>query len=319
MITIESIRQARERINPHIFKTPLLRLHNLEEYLGCQVYAKMESLQQTNSFKVRGATNRLMTLPKEALTKGVVTASSGNHGKATAYAAHQLGVSAHIVVPENAPAIKVEGMLSYGAEVIFSVLAERFSKAERLSKENDWSLISPFDDYEIMAGQGTSGLEILEQLPDVDYVVAPIGGGGLIGGLSVAIKESNSRVKVIGAEPAMVARYTKSLAAGHPLALAEDSVSVADGLQALKPGVYNYPIVQKYVDEIVTVDEEFILKSTKLLLTKGKLLAEISACITLGAVIQGSLKVKPEDKVVFFLSGGNIGMEQFKKFAEVSL
>lgn len=319
MVTLESIREAQKRISPYIHRTPLLRLHNLDEYLGCQVYAKMESLQETNSFKVRGALNALLTLSEEALKKGIITASSGNHGKAIAFAAKQLGAKAHVVVPENAPKIKVEGIQSYGAEIIYSVPSERFSVAKKLSEEYHWSFVSPFDDNAIMAGQGTAGLEILEQLSDVDYVIVPIGGGGLIGGLSTAVKETNPLVKVIGVEPTSVARYSKSFAVGHPVALPPESKSVADGLQTLAPGELNYPIVKKYVDKVVTVDEENILRATKLFLTKGKLLAEISSCITLGAILQGSVKLNPDDKVVFFISGGNIGMDQFSKFQEMSI
>lgn len=319
MVTIEAIHEAQKRINPYINKTPLLRLNNLDEYVGCQVYAKLESFQKTNSFKVRGALNALLTLPEDALKKGIITASSGNHGKAIAYAAKQLGTEAHVVVPETAPKIKVEGIQSYGAEIIFSVPAERFNVAKKLSEENNWSFISPFDDNEIMAGQGTAGLEILEQLPDVDYIITPIGGGGLIGGLSTAVKETNPKVKIIGVEPTLVARYSNSFAAGHPVALPPESKSVADGLQTLKPGELNYPVVEKYVDKIVTVDEENILKATKLFLTKGKLLAEISSCITLGAFLQGAVKFNPADKVVLFISGGNIGMDQFSKFEEMSI
>ncbi|HHW39197.1 MAG TPA: threonine/serine dehydratase [Bacillales bacterium] len=319
MVTIKAIHEAQKRIAPYVYKTPLLHLNNLDEYLGCQVYAKMESFQVTNSFKVRGALNALMSLPEDTLKKGIITASSGNHGKAIAFAAKQLGSQAHIVVPENAPKIKVEGIQSYGAEIIFSVPAERFKVANKLSEENDWSFISPFDDNRIMAGQGTAGLEILEQLPDVDYIIAPIGGGGLLGGLSTAVKETKPQVKIIGVEPTSVARYSTSFATGHPVALSPESKSVADGLQTLKPGELNYPVIEKYVDKIVTVDEGNILKATKLFLTKGKLLAEISSCITLGAFLQGTVKFNPNDKVVLFISGGNIGMDQFSKFEEMSI
>lgn len=319
MLTIEKIKEAQKRIAPFVYKTPLLHLDNLEEYLGCQVYAKMESLQKTNSFKVRGAVNKLMTLSEEELNKGIITVSSGNHGKAVAYAATLLGKTARVVIPDNAPKIKVEGIQSYGAEIIFSTVSERYNVARQLSEENGWTLIPPFDDYEIIAGQGTAGLEILEQLPDADYIVVPIGGGGLIGGLSTAVKEINPKVKVIGVEPTLVARYSESFAAGHPVSLDPNSKSVADALQTLRPGERNYPIIEKYVDKIVTVDEENILRATKFLLTKGKLLAEISSCITIGAVLQNAIKFKPEDKVVFLLSSGNIGMDQFNKFQEINL
>lgn len=319
MLTLAMIEAARKRIAPYIYETPLLRLPGLDAALGCQVYVKCENMQKTNSFKLRGAANRLLTLPTEALDKGVVTASSGNHGKATAYAAKLLGARACVVLPDTAPKVKVEGIRGYGAEVVFSAPAERYAVCERLAGEKGYTAISPFDDYELMAGQGTAGLEILDQLPDVDVVVTPIGGGGLIGGVSTAIKESNPKVRVYGVEPANVCRYTKSFAAGHPVRLPDDASSVADGTQTLFPGTRNYPIVQKNVDEVVTVEEESILKATKLLLTQGKILAEITSCQVLGAAMEGKLNIKPEEKVVFLLSGGNIGMDQFEKFQEVSL
>ncbi len=319
MITIRSIYEAQKRISPYIYQTPLLRLHNLDRYLGCQVYAKMESMQKTNSFKVRGALNALLTLPQDALARGIITASSGNHGKAIAYAAQQVGAKARVVVPDNAPKVKVQGIQSYGAEIIYSVPSERFDLAKQLSEEHSWSFVSPFDDVAIMAGQGTAALEILEQLPDVDYLIVPIGGGGLISGVSVAVKETNPQIKVIGVEPTAVARYTRSLAAGHPVTMPKTAKSVADGLQTLAPGELNYPIVEKYVDEVVTVDEENILTATKLFLTEGKLLAEISSCITLGAFLQGAVSLRPTDKAVLFISGGNIGMDQFEKFASISI
>ncbi|MFP3918366.1 threonine/serine dehydratase [Lysinibacillus telephonicus] len=319
MISIKAIHEAQNRIAPYIHKTPLLPLNDLDEYLGCKVFAKMESLQKTNSFKIRGALNALLALPEDVLERGIITASSGNHGKAIAYAAKLLGTKAHVVVPKNTPKIKVEGIQSYGAEVIFSVPSERFNVANKLSEENYWSFISPFDDNEVIAGQGTAGLEILEQLSNVDTIIVPVGGGGLLAGLSTAVKETKPQVKIIGVEPTLVARYSNSLAVGHPVTLPPESKSVADGLQTLKPGERNYPIVEKYVDEIVTVDEENILKATKLFLTKGKLLAEISSCITLGAFLQGSVKFNPNDKVVLFISGGNIGIDQFSKFEEMSI
>ena len=319
MLTLEMIHQARARIKPYIYETPLIRVKALDEVLGCQVYVKPEGMQKTCSFKLRGAMNRLLTLPKEALEKGVVTASSGNHGKATAYAAKLLGAKACVVLPDTAPKVKVEGIRGYGAEVVFSAPAERYAVCDRLAQEHGYTAISPFDDYELMAGQGTMGLEIMDQLPEVDAVVAPIGGGGLIGGVSTAIKETKPAIRVYGVEPTNVCRYTKSFEAGHPVRLPDDASSVADGTQTLFPGTRNYPIVQKNVDEIVTVDEEYILKATKLLLTQGKLLAEITSCQVIGAVLQGKLPFKPEEKVVFLLSGGNIGMDQFKKFEEVTL
>lgn len=314
MLTIEMIRQAKDRIEPYIYQTPLIAIPALDDILGCQVYVKCENMQKTNAFKLRGAVNRLLTLSKEELDKGVVTASSGNHGKAIAYAGKILGVKTCVVVPNNIPKVKLEGIKGFGAEVIFAVPSERSAVAEKIRDERGYTLVASYDDYEIMAGQGTSGLEIMEQLPYVDKVVVPIGGGGLIGGVSTSIKAINPNVKVIGVEPTNTCRYTKSLQAGKRIKLASDSSSVADGTATLMPGERNYPIVEKNVDEIVTVDEEYILKGTNLLLNKGKILAEITSGQVIGAVLQGKLKLKAEEKVVFLLSGGNIGMDQFEKF-----
>lgn len=319
MLTLEMIHRAKDRIAPYIYETPLLRLPALDEWLGCKVYVKCENMQKTNAFKLRGAMNRLLTLPEADLKKGVVTASSGNHGKATAYAAHLLGVPACVVLPDTAPKVKVEGIRGYGAEVVFSTLAKRYDVAAEQAEKKGYTLISPFDDYELMAGQGTAGLEIMAQLPDVDTVITPIGGGGLIGGVSTAIKETDPNIRVIGVEPTNTCRYTKSFAAGHRVHLPDDSHSVADGTQTLFPGERNYPIVQKNVDRIVTVDEDYILKGTKLLLTQGKILAEITSAQVIGAALQGRIDFRPEEKVVFLISGGNIGMDQFKKFEDVEL
>jgi threonine dehydratase len=316
MITIETIKTARERIAPHIYRTPLLRLNSLERYLGCRAYGKMESLQRTNSFKVRGALNRVLSLSPEELERGILTASSGNHGKAVSYAARELGASAHIVVPDNAPKVKVDGIREFGGEIIFCKAAERFEVAAELVKERGWTYIPPFDDYGVMSGQGTSALEIFDDLPDVDCIAVPIGGGGLIGGISVAAKSLNPKVKVFGVEPANIARYSKSIAAGKAITLPADSASVADGLRTLTPGEKNFPIIKDYVDEVAAVDEEYILKATRLMLMTGKLLAEPSSCVAIGAVLQGALKFKPSDKVAFLISGANIGMDQFASFRD---
>ena len=319
MLTVEMIKEARERISPYIHKTPLIRLSNLDEHLGCQVYAKVESMQRTNSFKVRGALNASMSLSEEELARGIVTFSSGNHGKAMSYSAKVLGAKAYVVAPNTAPKIKMDGIRSYGAEIIFCNPADQLETAKSLSKENGWSFISPYDDYRIMAGQGTAGLEIMEQLEDVDYILVPIGGGGLVSGLSTAIKETKPKIKVIGMEPAAVPRYSESYKAGRHIHLPSDSKSVADGLQTLTPGDLNYPVIEKHVDRIYTVKEENILKATKLFLTEGKLLAEFSSCITVGAILQGEISFKADDKVVFLISGGNMGLDQLNRLEEVHI
>ncbi len=310
VLTIEMIYSARERIHPYIIDTPLLRTCGLDEYLHCRSYMKLDTLQVTNSFKIRGAMNRMLTLTEEEKAAGVVTASSGNFGKAVAYAAAKLGIAAHIVLPDTAPEHKRDSIRAFGAELIISTLSERFRLAESLSGEKGWTLLTPFDDYEIMAGQGTAGLEIIEQLPQTDRIIIPIGGGGLIGGVAAAVKSIRPQVKIVGVEPAAAARYTRSMEAGGPITLSGAVRSVADGLQTLSPGRLNYPIVCSLADEIVTVEEEYIVRALRLLTEEGKLIAEASSAITLGAVLSGAVRPEENENTVFFLSGGNADLRR---------
>lgn len=312
MVNLERILEAKARIAPYVYKTPVLRMESLDGLLGCEAYAKAECLQRTNSFKIRGALNKMLYLGAEKLKGGVVAASSGNHGKGVAFAAKLLGVKATIVVPETAPRIKVEGIQAYGADVIICKLAERHEIARRLSEEKGLTLIPPYDDYDIMAGQGTVGVEILEQLPDVDSVVVPIGGGGLIGGISTAVKALKPSVKVIGAEPARMPRYTRSIEAGIPVTI-EENKCIADALLTLKPGDRNFPIVRSNVDEIVTTEDEFMSMGMKLLLLEGRILSEPSSAVGVGAALMKALPVKPCDKVCFVISGGSVGLEQVQR------
>lgn len=318
MLTLQMIEEARERIAPYAVKTPLLRLNNLDAALGCEVYVKAECMQNIGAFKLRGAMNRAMTLTKEEIACGLVTASSGNHGRALAFAGKMLGAKVTVVVPNTATPLKKENIRKLGAEIVECDNTERFIVAERIARETGATMVPPFNDEGVMAGQGTIGLEVLEQCPQLDVVVSPVAGGGLLGGLATAIKGVAPEVKVIGAEPSVRARYSESLKAGRPVTV-ENHPTVADALAALTPGEKCFPSVQKYVDEVVTVDDEYILKGMKLLLTEGKLLAEPSSCIVLGAVLQGKIKVKPTDKVCFVISGGNVAFEQLKMLDDVEI
>lgn len=309
MVTLQDIEKAKERLVPYIYKTPLIHLEGLNEKLGFDVYIKAECMQKTNSFKIRGALNKMLSLPPEALQKGVVAASSGNHGKGVAFAAKMLGVKATIVLPDTAPEIKVQGIKDLQAEVVLCKLAERHEKAAQLSNDHGYTVVHPYDDYEIIAGQGTAGLEILEQLPDVDYVIVPIGGGGLISGIATAIKSVQPQVKVIGAEPANASRYTLSREKGEPT-LIDEIKSIADALLTLMPGEKNFPIVQAYVDDIFTVNEDFLRIGAKTLLLDGKILAEPSSAIGVGGALQGSFQAPPNSKVCFLISGGNVSLSQ---------
>ena len=317
-LTVQEIRTAQARIAPYIEKTPLLRLRNLDPYLGCEVYAKAENLQITGAFKLRGAMNKILSLSREELEHGIVAASSGNHGKALAYAAKMLGIRATIVLPYGAAPVKVETIRKLGAEIVRADVTERFAVAERICREQDAVLIPPFNDEEIMAGQGTAGLEIMEQCPEINAVIVPVSGGGLLGGVSTAVKALSPETLVYGAEPAVLPRYSVSLKAGRPVQVAGGK-TFADGSVALIPGDKCFPYVAAHTDGIADTAEEYILKGTKLMITEGRLFCEPTACLGVGAVLQGLIPVKPSDKVCFFLSGGSASLEQLRILDEVTL
>ena len=317
-LNLHEIEKARERIASYILKTPLLRLKNLDKYLGCEVYVKPECMQKTGSFKFRGAMNKVLSLTKAELQQGIVTASSGNHGKALAYAANMLGVKATIVLPYSVAKVKEDTIRSLGADIVKCDVAERFEVAEKLCRELNAVMVPPFNDETVMAGQGTAGLEIMAECPGLDAIVVPVSGGGLIGGVSTAIKAVSPRTKVYGAEPAVLPRYTVSLKAGKPV-MVEKKTTIADGLVSLIPGSVCFPYVAAHTDAFADVGEEYILKGMKLLLLEGKVLCEPTSGITLGAVLQGLLPVKKTDKVCFFISGGSVSLEQIKKLEDVAI
>lgn len=311
-LTIHDIAAARERIAPHIVHTPLLRLQSLDPYLGCEVYIKAECMQTTGSFKFRGAMNKILSLSQAELARGIVAASSGNHGKAIAYACRRLGVKATIVLPTTVAKIKEETIRSWGAEIVKCDVSERFEVAEKLCREQNATLVPPFNDETVMAGQGTAGLELMEQCPELDTVIVPTSGGGLIGGVSTAIKAVSSGTKVYGAEPAALPRYSASLKAGRPV-LVEKRTTIADALVTQIPGSVCFPYVAANTDGFADVDEDYILKGMKLLLLEGKVLCEPSSGTSIGAVLQGLVPVKASDKVCFFISGGSVSLEQLHR------
>ena len=317
-LTLEKIFEAKNRIAPYTTRTPLIRLEKLDEYLGCQVYLKAECMQITGAFKLRGAVNKIRMLTPEQLSCGIVAASSGNHGKAVAYTAKKLGAKATIVMPYTAPAIKVNAIKELGAEVVQCETSERFDVAERICREKNATMVPPYNDEEIMAGQGTAGIEILEQCPEVDKVVVPVSGGGLISGVSTAVKALRPHAKVYGAEPTALPRYSESLKAGKPVQV-EQKRSVADALACSLPGDLCFPVVAANTDGVCAVEDSCTLKGMKLLLMEGKLLCEPSSAIGIGAVLQGLLPVEKEEKVCFPISGGNVGFEQLKILEDVVL
>lgn len=306
-VTLEDIREAEQLIAPHIVKTPLVHLHPLDQILGTQVYVKLENMQNTHAFKIRGAMNKILRLTNEEKENGIVASSSGNHGQAVAFAAKKLGIHAIIVIPETATQFKINAIRQHGAEVVFSTVEDRFKVTRELSDKFNYTIIPPFDDPHITAGQGTIGLEILDE--HFDAVIVPVSGGGLIGGISTALKESGFSGKIIGAEPESLPRYSESLKNGRRTKVPTAS-TIADALVVNEPGKLNFPVVQEYVDECITVSDSAMQHAQKLLLTEGNILSEVSSCIGIAAVLEGTLKFKPDEKICFIISGGNLSLNQ---------
>jgi threonine dehydratase len=304
--TIQDIREAQERLKPHIRHTPLLRAEKIEKAVGCQLYLKPETLQITGAFKIRGALNKALSLPREAIANGLIATSSGNHAQGIAYAARMLGVKAIIVVPVTTPKIKIENTKALGAEVILfdGDTAARWKKVCEIAEENKHAAVHGFEDPLVMAGQGTIGCEILEDLEDVDTVIVPLGGGGLLSGIATAIKETKPSVRVIGAEPALTPKYYQSRINKERTSLPLKN-TIADGVRISVPGQNPFPIIEKYVDEIVLVEDEHIVAGMRVLAKDAKLIAEPAASIGIGALLAGAVKVRPDEKVCAVLSGGN--------------
>ncbi|MBX5476408.1 MAG: threonine/serine dehydratase [Clostridia bacterium] len=304
---MRDVARARHRIRGLAVETPLVSARTLGETAGLKLWLKAENLQRTGSFKLRGAVNRLAVLARSgAPLRGVITASSGNHGQALAYAARAFGYPAVVVVPEDAAPPKVAAARTFGAEVVHCgrTSAERFAKAYDLAAERGLEFVPPYDDPDIIAGQGTIGLEILEACPEVEAVLVPLGGGGLLAGIATAIKERAPRVRLVGVEPEGSNAHQQSRAAGRPVTLPRTE-TVADGLRKLAPGRLTFPIIQEKVDEIVTVCDEEILQAMARLALTAKLVVEPSGATSVAAALNGR-GVRPGERVVCVLSGGNV-------------
>jgi threonine dehydratase len=304
--TLQDIHQARERLKPHIRHTPLLRAEKLEASAGCQVYLKPETLQITGAFKIRGALNKALSLAKEDIANGIIATSSGNHAQGLAYAARMLGVKAVLVLPVTAPDIKIANTRALGAEVILfdGDTAARWQYVYEIAAANKYAVVHAFEDPLVMAGQGTIGIEILEDMDDVDVVIVPMGGGGLISGIATAIKETRPSVRVVGAEPALTPKYHQSRLKRQRISLPLKD-TIADGLRISVPGQNPFPIIEKYVDDIVLVEDEYIIAGMRALARDAKLIAEPAASIGIGALLAGAVKAGPDEKVCVVLSGGN--------------
>ncbi|HAK56996.1 MAG: threonine/serine dehydratase [Vicinamibacterales bacterium] len=315
LVTLAAIDEAAERIAGVARRTPLMEIAPLTG--EPPIWAKCENLQAAGAFKIRGAYNTVAQLDDEARGRGVITYSSGNHAQAVALAARTLGAKATVVMPTTAPRIKVDGARELGAEVLFegTTSQDRRVRAEAETASRGLTLVQPFDHEWIVAGQGTVGREILEQRPDLATVVVPVGGGGLVAGVSAAIKQANPEVRVVGVEPVGAATMTASLDAGRPVTL--DRVeSVADGLLPVRPGDLTFAHVQEFVDEVVTVDDRAIAEAVVWLHRRAKLVVEPSGAASVAAVRQMGADVRRP--VVAILSGGNMAPDTLAACVELA-
>lgn len=312
MIDIETIREAARRIEGRVHRTPLLSSRMLGEQAGVHLHLKCECFQKTGSFKPRGALNKVLSLSPEDRNKGLITVSAGNHGQAVAWAAGEVGAPCSVVMPSSAPRSKIDAVDAYGSEVIFH--SDRATLFERLEEERyrrGATFVHPFDDPIVLAGAGTVGLEIIEDLPDIDVVLVPVGGGGLLGGVASAIKGQHPGVRVVAVELEAGPGLGPALKAGEPVTVSRPYETIADGMTPPFVGKLPLEIAKKAVDEIVTVSESEIIAAMKLLSTRCKLYVEGSGAAATAALLAGRAGVSKGARVVAVVSGGNIDLETF--------
>ena len=317
--SVEEIVAARERIGKHIVETPCARSYFFGDLVEGRLHLKLENLQRTGSFKDRGALNRLFDLSEEERRRGVVTASAGNHGQALAWHARRLGIPATVVMPETAPLVKVANTIEFGATVIHhgTVLDDAAVEAHRLEEEG-LVFVPAFDDLSVIAGQGTIGLEIAEQVPGLSTVVVPVGGGGLISGVAIALKSLKPDVRVIGVEAAAAASACASREAGEIVKIAS-AETIADGIATKRVGDLTFPLIQEWVDELVVVSEEEIASAILLLLERQKTVAEGAGAAGLAALVHRDLGIDESESVVMVLSGGNIDVNRVSRIIDRGL
>ena len=318
-VTLDSIRAARERIRGHLYLSPAPHSAALSEMTGQQVFLKLDNLQRTGAFKERGALNKILTLTPEERSRGVIAASAGNHAQAVAFHASQNKIRSRIVMPLMTPLVKVAATSNYGADVVLhgADYDEACAEAIRQSKEDGLTFLHPFDDDDVIAGQGTIGLELLEQVPDLEAVVVPIGGGGLISGVACAIKESNPKIRVVGVQTERLPSMLRAREAGHPVDIPAQA-TIADGIAVRRAGERTLRLVTRYVDEIVTVEEEEIASAILVLLEREKTLAEGAGAAALAALLQKRTSLDGQRTAVL-VCGGNIDVTLLSKIIERGL
>ncbi len=307
--TIKDVRAAAERIKPYAHRTPVLTSESLNQQAGMQVFLKCENLQKVGAFKFRGACNAVYSLTDEEAARGVCTHSSGNHAQALALAAKMRGIPAYIVMPNNAPLVKKNAVAGYGGQITFCepTLEARESTLERIRLDTGANVVHPYNDERVIAGQGTAALELLEDVPDLDVIIAPVGGGGLLSGTSITATEMKKGIRVIAAEPEMADDAFRSMKAGKIIP-SENPKTIADGLLT-SLGTLTFPIIQKNVEQIITVSEAGITASMKFIWERAKIIIEPSSAVAIGVLWEKKIDLSGL-KVGVIISGGNVDLEK---------
>ena len=319
MIALSDVKAALGRIRDSIYLSPCARSETFSRLTGNSIFLKLDNQQRTGAFKERGALNKLLALTNEERARGVIAASAGNHAQGVAYHAGRHGIRAQICMPLTTPLTKVSATRGYGADVILhgANYDEAYEDALQRSERDHLTLVHAFDDDAVIAGQGTLGLEILQQQPEIEAIVAPIGGGGLIGGIACAVKETNPRIEIFGVQPARLPSMKVAIAEGHPVTVSP-AATIADGIAVRRAGDRTLPLVQKYVDDIVTVDEEEIANAILLLLEREKTLAEGAGAAAMAALLNHKLPLAAK-RVAVLVCGGNIDVTLLSRIIERGL
>jgi len=311
-LTLDDYREVRARIAPHIKRTPMLTSRQLGERTGFDIRLKAELFQNVGSYKIRGPLNKFALMPEEEKRRGVVCSSAGNHAQGVALATKMHGIRAVVCMAKNATPAKIAATKAYGAEVVLHgmIWDEANEKAKELVRDEGLTYVHPFDDAQLIAGQGTLGLEIVEDWPEVDAVVVPIGGGGLIAGVSMAVKSYNPKIKVIGVESSDGPAMKASLEAGSLQTI--DCQTIIDGLRVRRAGELNFSVVQRFVDEIVALPDRDIFDAMIWVMERCKLLVEGAAAAPVAALLHGLVKMPEGSRVCAVLSGGNLNLDQLR-------
>jgi threonine dehydratase len=311
-LTLKDFEEARARIAPHIKHTPLLTSQQLSDITGYDIRLKAECFQKVGAYKIRGPLNKFALMPEEQKRRGVVCSSAGNHAQGVALAARIHGIRAVVCMAENATPAKIAATKGYGAEVVLhgTIWDEANEKAKELVRDQGLTYVHPFDDEQLIAGQGTLGLEIIQDWPDVDAVIVPIGGGGLIAGVSMAVKSHNPKIRVIGVESSDGPAMQASKAAGALQTI--ECNTIIDGLRVRRCGELNFSVVQRFVDEIVALPDKEIFEAMIWVMERCKLVVEGAAAAPVGALLHELVKLPAGSKVAVVLSGGNLNLDQLR-------